>query len=276
VKWGVVGKGNIPHVVEAARRVVAILDRLEQDYSIQDGLAEAMQKKGMAMVELNEIVDIWVTVGGDGTLLYCQHFTEKPVLGVNAGAVGFLTEVELEDVAGAMEAVVAGKHTIEERHRISCKIDGVPVSDAVNEVTLQTRRIAKLIRFRITVNGQELDVFRADGVIVSTATGSTGYAMSVGGPLVHPKVPGVVIAPIAPFKLASRPWVIADDSHIEVTLMERDSAQGVQQAFCVIDGIERHGVATNATVTIGPSDRPARYIRLGTNFYERVREKLSR
>lgn len=276
MKWAIVGKGDIPHVVEAAKNVADIMDRLGQDYLIQDGLADAMERDGLSMQDLDKEVDLWITIGGDGTVLYTQHHTDKPVLGVNAGAVGFLTEVERENVETGIQAVIDGEHTVEERHRLECRLDDERLPDAVNEITLQTRRIAKLIRFQVNVDGDILDVYRGDGVIVSTATGSTGYAMSVGGPLVHPRVEGTVIAPIAPFKLASRPWVVPSDSHIAITLMERDSAQGVQQAHCVIDGYERFDVATGATLTVGPSDRPARYIRLGGSFYDRVRTKLAR
>ncbi len=276
MKWAIVGKGDIPHVVEAAGRVAGLMDELGQEYLLQDGLADAMGRDGLSMQDLDKEVDLWLTIGGDGTVLYCQHHTDKPVLGVNAGAVGFLAEVEQEHVEDALKAVIAGEHRVEERHRLRCELDGERLPDAINEITLQTRRIAKLIRFHIAVDGDELDVYRGDGVIVATATGSTGYAMSVGGPLLHPRVRGTVIAPIAPFKLASRPWVVPGDSTIEVTLMERDSAQGVQQAHCVIDGYERFDMATNATLKVGPSDRPARYVRLGGSFYDRVRNKLAR
>ncbi len=276
MKWGIVAKGDIPHVVEAARGVMAHLDEAGQEYLIQDGLATAIGQTGHTMEQLDEAVDLFITIGGDGTVLYCQHHTTKPVLGVNAGAVGFLTEVEQENVDSAIDAVVQGKHKIEERHRLRCTLDGEPLPDAVNEITLQTRRIAKLIRFQVTVDGDELDIYRGDGVIISTSTGSTGYAMSVGGPLLHPRVDGTLIAPIAPFKLSSRPWVVPSKSTIEVTLMERDSAQGIQQAHCVIDGYERVDMATNGTLVVGPSNRPARYVRLGGSFYDRVRNKLAR
>lgn len=276
MKWGIVAKGDIPHVVKASQDVMAHMDAAGQKYLLQDGLAVALGLTGHTMQELEDEVDLFLTIGGDGTVLYCQHHTERPVLGVNAGAVGFLTEVEQENVAEAIRAVAAGKHTIEERSRLACYLDGERLPDAINEVTLQTRRIAKLIRFRITVDDDELDMYRGDGVIVSTSTGSTGYAMSVGGPLVHPRVDGTIIAPIAPFKLSSRPWVVPFDSTIAITLMERDSAQGVQQAHCVIDGYERFDIATNATLHVGPSDRPARYVRLGGSFYDRVRNKLAR
>jgi NAD+ kinase len=221
-------------------------------------------------------VDLFVTVGGDGTILYTQQLTDKPVFGVNVGAIGFLAEVDPAHALEALAAIRAGKHIIEERHKLAVRLGDERLPDAVNEVTLQTRRIAKLIRFTVRVDGEELDTLRGDGIIVSTPTGSTGYAMSVGGPLVHPKVPGIILAPIAPFKLSARPWVVPASALIEVTLLERDSAQGVQQAKVVVDGQHGFDVDTGATITITQSRKMARFVRLGTGFYERVRVKLAR
>ncbi len=121
-----------------------------------------------------------------------------------------------------------------------------------------------------------LDTLRGDGLIISTATGSTGYAMSVGGPLVHPGVHGTVLAPIAPFRLSARPWVVPFESVIEVTLEDRESQTGGGQARVVIDGQHGHELDPGQTVRVGPSLRKSRFIRLGTGVYERVRAKLTR
>lgn len=276
MNWGLMGKGDIPHVAEESRRVADHLESIGETVRCAEGLGPHIGREGTASGRLDAEVDMWITVGGDGTILRAQSFTQKPVLGINAGAIGFLAEVEPPQAADAIAAVLAGKHRVEERHKLACSLDGKPLPDAVNEITLQTRRIAKLIRFRVDVDGEELDVYRGDGMIVSTPTGSTGYAMSVGGPLVHPGVGGTILAPIAPFKLAARPWVVPCDSHVELTLLERDSAQGVQQARVVIDGQHGNDVDTGATISIHPSPNKARYVRLGSGFYERVRTKLTR
>ncbi len=275
MKWAVVGKGTIPHVVKEAREVVRILQAKDQQVIVDEEL-RAIGVEAHPIERLHDEADIFVTVGGDGTILHTQHHTDKPVLGINAGAIGFLAEVEPPHAESAIQEVIDGKHRIEERHRLRTILDNEPLSDAINEVTLQTSRIAKLIRFHVHVDGELLDTFRGDGIIVSTPTGSTGYAMSVGGPLIHPRVNGIVLAPIAPFKLASRPWVVPADARIEVTLLERDSAQGMQQARAVIDGQMGHNVDTGSTLRISLSDHKARFVRLGTGFYERVRTKLTR
>lgn len=276
MRWGLVGKGDIPHVAKEADRIARHLESLGESVRCGQGLGPSIGREGTSSRKLDAEVDLWITVGGDGTILHAQHVTEKPVLGVNAGAIGFLAEVEPPQVEDAIRAVLDGDYRVEERHKMACRLDDEPLSDAVNEITLQTRRIAKLIRFRVEVDDEVLDTYRGDGIIVSTPTGSTGYAMSVGGPLMHPAVRGTILAPIAPFKLAARPWVVPDSSHIAITLLERDSAQGIQQARVVVDGQDSRDVATGSTVHVGPSAHKARYVRLGSGFYERVRTKLTR
>lgn len=276
MKWGLVGKGDIPHVRTEAARLLAALEKAGDEVWLETGLGEALGRPGGAIPDFAADVDLFLTVGGDGTILYTQQLTDKPVFGVNAGAIGFLAEVDPAHALDALEQIRAGKHIVEERHKLAVHLGDERLPDAVNEATLQTRRIAKLIRFTVKVDGEELDTLRGDGIIVSTPTGSTGYAMSVGGPLVHPKVPGTILAPIAPFKLAARPWVVPASSKIEVTLLERDSAQGVQQAKVVVDGQHGFDVDTGATITITQSRKQARFVRLGSTFYERVRVKLAR
>jgi NAD+ kinase len=276
VKWAIVGKGDIIHVVEQARWVVKHLRSIGEEPLVESGLAEALGEPGVAITDMDQDADLFVPVGGDGTILWTLQHTDKPVFGINVGAIGFMAEVEPPQTKDAIQAILGGAYRIEERNKLAAYLDGERLPDAANELTLQTRRIAKLIRFTVHVDGEVLDTYRGDGIIVSTATGSTGYAMSVGGPLVHPRVNGTILAPIAPFRLAARPWVVPSDATIDLTLLERDSAQGVQQAKVVVDGQHGFDVATGATVHITPSERKARFIRLGSGVYERVRTKLTR
>ena len=274
--WGLVGKAGIPHIRKEALWLRDHLRERGQNVLVESDLAGALGDPAHSLEELDRKADIFLTVGGDGTILLAMTATDKPIFGVNAGAIGFLSEVEPPQAAQGIEQVIRGDYRIEERDKLSAWLDAQRLPDATNEVTLQTSRIAKLIRFRITVSGEVLDTLRGDGIIVSTATGSTGYAMSVGGPLVHPLVHGTVLAPIAPFRLSARPWVVPSDAVVEVTLLDRDSAQGQQQARVVVDGQHGFDVSPGSTVRIAPSPRKARFIRLGSGFYERVRTKLTR
>lgn len=274
--WALVGKGSIPHVAKEAQRIAAALIERGQDVRVEESLAAPLGMPMRTMEQLDQEADVFVTVGGDGTILHAQAATGKPVLGVNAGAIGFLAEVEPDAAPAAIDRILAGDYVVEARHRLTATLGGQELPDAVNEVTLQTSRIAKLIRMEVEVDDEELEILRGDGIIVSTPTGSTGYAMSVGGPLIHPSVPAVVLAPIAPFKLAARPWVVHAGSTIRIRLLERDSAQGQQQARVVVDGQHGFDMETGAVLEVRESKRKARFIRFGGGFYERVRTKLTR
>ncbi|HJQ92812.1 MAG TPA: NAD(+)/NADH kinase, partial [Candidatus Thermoplasmatota archaeon] len=253
------------------------LRKREQPVLFEASLAKSLKEKGHTLQQLDGRADLFLTVGGDGTILMVQAVTDKPVLGVNAGAIGFLCEVEPPQAGSAIDQVIRGQYRVEERDKLSAWLEDTRLPDATNEVTVQTSRIAKLIRFRITVAGEVLDTLRGDGLIVSTATGSTGYAMSVGGPLMHPHVRGTVLAPIAPFRLAARPWVVPSDAQVELTVLERDSTNNADpSARVVVDGQHGVDVSPGQTVRIGPSARKARFVRLGSGFYERVRTKLTR
>lgn len=276
MKWGLVAKAEIPHVRKEALWLRDCLLDHGEEVLVEESLGQAEGTEGRTLADLDDEVDLFMTVGGDGTILMTQEATQKPVFAVNAGAIGFLAEVEPPMAKDAIERVIAGEYRVEERFKLAAHLDGERVMDATNEVTLQSSRIAKLIHFEVRVDGEALDNLRADGLIVSTPTGSTGYAMSVGGPLVHPSVEAVVLAPIAPFRLAARPWVIPADAQVELTVLQRDSVRAENQAKLVVDGQHAWSVGTGNTVRIGQSHRKARFIRLDTGFYERVRTKLTR
>ncbi|MEK6975546.1 MAG: inositol monophosphatase family protein [Candidatus Thermoplasmatota archaeon] len=274
--WAIVGKGSVAHVRKEAQRLADHLKSKGQKVLLETKLAVGTKHASQTLAQLDAKADLFLTVGGDGTILFVQGITDKPILGVNAGAIGFLCEVEPPQATSAIDQVIRGDYNVEERDKLSAWLGDERLPDACNEVTLQTSRIAKLIQFRIAVSGEVLDTLRGDGIIVSTATGSTGYAMSVGGPLMHPLVPGTVLAPIAPFRLAARPWIVPADATVELTLLERDSAAGEKQARVVIDGQHGFPVTPGQSVRIGPSQRKARFVRLGSGYYERVRTKLTR
>jgi len=276
VKWGLVAKAGIPHVRKEALWLRDHLLQRGEDVLLEKDLAGADGTEGRTLMDLDREADLFMTVGGDGTILMAQNVTEKPVFGVNAGAIGFLAEVDPPQAVDAIDRIIGGQYRIEERDKLASWLDDTRLPDATNEVTIQTSRIAKLIQIRIRVDDEHLDTLRGDGIIVSTPTGSTGYAMSVGGPLLHPSVKGIVLAPIAPFRLSARPWVIPEDSRVTVEVLERDSQGEGLQAKVVVDGQHGTAMASGNMVRIETSDRKARFVRLGSGFYERVRTKLTR
>ncbi|MBI2077339.1 MAG: NAD(+)/NADH kinase [Euryarchaeota archaeon] len=274
MKWAIVGKPNVNHVYKEMVEVVDQLKKRKQSVVLEQRFAELLNVPGKPLSELD--ADVIITVGGDGTILMALEHTDRPILAVNAGGVGFLSEVEPKYIGSALDRVLKKDFTLEERPRLSSWLDKERLPDAANEITVQTAKIAKLIKYQVRIDGEVMDTLRGDGVIVATATGSTGYNLSVGGPILHPAVQGMVISPIAPFRLAARPVVIPFDSLVTVTLVQGATERTDKIARAVVDG--QHGYAVNAgsQVTIKPSKRKARFIRFDGGFYERVRTKLTR
>ena len=213
-------------------------------------------------------IDTLITVGGDGTMLRAMMRTDSPVLGVNAGGVGFLAELDYDEIDEGISRLLAGDYRVEERFKLETSVDGKALEPAVNEAVIHTDTVAKIRQFRVYVDGALATEFRADGIIVSTPTGSTGYAMSLGAPLMDPSVDALVIVPMAAYKFTSRPFVVPADSGITVEcVLDRG-------CLLVLDGQEEHHLAGCAKVDFGRSERKARFISFGKGFYPRVRSKL--
>lgn len=219
-------------------------------------------------------VDLLLSVGGDGTLLRAiQLMSERdrliPVLGINVGTIGFLADLSTSNVYAQLDEVLSGFDVVE-HSRLSVSLSGVELPPATNEVVAITSQPAKMMHYRILIDGVELDETRADGVIVATPTGSTAYSMSAGGPIVDPKVQGIVVVPIAPFKLSSRPWVVPAESTLEVELLSERSG------LVVVDGQHTSWMRMGDVVRTTLCDTPALFVSLSKNaFYEKVRKKLS-
>jgi len=215
------------------------------------------------------VADIVIVVGGDGTILrtiqQMQH--SVPVLGINWGEVGFLADLEQ---AGALEYIrkLRSGFSVEERMRISLARDNGPLGTALNEALIVTTRPAKMLRFSIIIDGVMTEQFRADGLLISTPTGSTAYAMSAGGPIVDPRIEGFLLVPLAPYLLSSRPHLISSNRSLEVRV-ESD-----KPANLVIDGQQTIDLGKTATLTIAKDNNPARFVDVKRNFFEKVDKKL--
>ena len=215
--------------------------------------------------------DMAVVLGGDGTLLRAQSKMkpETPIFGVNMGTVGFLTEIEAKDTFDALEDVLKGDYYKEKRTRLVVSHENHHYS-AMNEVVIMTDKPAKMLHFQIKVDGEIIEEVRADGLIVSTPSGSTAYAMSAGGPIVDPKVGGFVIIPICPYKLGARPFIVSDNSEITVKLLKKGKS-----AVFVMDGQTNDEAEYEEEIKFRKSEKNVYLIRTSTKyFYKKVKDKL--
>jgi len=266
VKIGIVANPQLKGLNEFLRRALTTLEGhevfLEEEIS---GEYPAMSRK------LSEFdVDAIVTIGGDGTvLLTIQNIPKQvPLLAIRAGLLGFLTEIDKADMEDGIERLLSGKYIIDERMRVSSKINGVRMPDALNEVVIHTSQVAKLRHFNIKVDGELITTMRADGVIFATPTGSTSYALSVGSPILDPRLEAFVIAPIAPLWLSSKPTVVPATSHVQTTL------EVPRSCMVVADGREERKFEGGERLEIFKCKSPAKFIRFNPDFYRRMREKL--
>jgi NAD+ kinase len=215
--------------------------------------------------------DLVVVIGGDGTILRSIQRMERqvPLIGINWGEVGFLADLEPEkalDFLGPLSKNIR----FEQRMRVAFTRDGVHLGEALNEALIVTTRPAKMLRFSIFIEGVVAEQFRADGLLISTPTGSTAYAMSAGGPIVDPRIQGIVLVPLAPYLLSSRPHVISSDRRIEIKL------ESARPADLVIDGQRTVELGTNDIIEVKKSARPALLVDAGQNFFAKVDRKLRR
>ncbi len=215
--------------------------------------------------------DMAIVLGGDGTLLRAQAKMkdETPIFGINMGTVGFLTEIESKDTFEALEYVLSGNYYKEKRSKLVVSHENHHYS-AMNEVVIMTEKPAKMLHFQIKVDGEIIEEVRADGLIISTPSGSTAYAMSAGGPIVDPKVDGFIIIPICPYKLGARPFIVSDNSEITVKLLKKGKS-----AVFVMDGQRNEEAEYEEEIKFKKSDKNVYMIRTSTKyFYKKVKEKL--
>lgn len=213
-------------------------------------------------------VDLLITVGGDGTILRSLQLNDAPILGINAGVLGFLTEIPRDGIADGMKRLILGQYCIEERMRLKTMVGSKRLPDALNEAVLHTAHVAKIRQFEVYVDDELVVDTRADGIIVATPTGSTCYAMSVGAPIVDPRVNALVIAPMAPFKFSARPFVVPSTSCIRIELVRK------RPCVLVLDGQDELPLGRDDSIIFTRSENPARFVNLGSSFYSRTREKL--
>ncbi len=221
--------------------------------------------------------DFVIVLGGDGTLLSTARNVARagiPILGVNLGGLGFLTEVKQGEIGQALEAVHAGKCNVSERTMLNCQLrrQGKCLAsyEALNDVVVNQSALARITDFDLRVNGAFVANYKADGLIVATPTGSTAYSLAAGGPILSPNIPGFVITPVAPHALTNRPLVVPDTSQIEVSMqVTRESA------YLTVDGQEGMALADGDVVHCQKSQYSVKLLKLADrSFYDVLRAKL--
>lgn len=208
------------------------------DFLVEDHFAEQLGWVATGPAELRERAELVIVLGGDGTLIHAARLLRGrpvPILGINLGSLGFMTEVPVADAMTVLDTVLKGQAQVTSRMKLSCKLvrDGKTVleDEVLNDIVIAKSALAKIADHETWLDGAYVATFKSDGVIFATPTGSTAYSLSAGGPIVHPSVDCVVITPICPHALTQRPIVVPADQPLRVQLTSE-----VSDVFLTIDG----------------------------------------
>ena len=277
---GLFGRYKDPDVSSALDAVRKHLEN--RDISVYIGDTTADNITGTRIEDsglpVGETIDLAVVVGGDGTMRHVARSLASyalPMIGINLGRLGFLTDLSADRMHEGMDELLRGEFTVEERIMLQVQIsngrDSLNESVALNDVTLSKGNTGRMIEFDTHVNSEPVGRTRGDGVIISTPTGSTAYALSAGGPILHPLLPAIVFAPICPHTLGHRPMVLDDSSIIELEILDLAGADG--NVF--IDGLKQLAVSGNEVIRISRAETVTRMVRINShNHFTTLRSKL--
>lgn len=248
----------------------------ELSIEIRDRIIRISENLELEIVNDVNTSDIIISIGGDGTFLKASKTGEKPIIGINTGTLGYLTEINPENIEPALKNLIDGKYHIENRMMLEGEIvrangEIIEIPQALNEIGI-SKNIIGVVRFDVLVNGKLINSYTADGILVCTPTGSTAYNLSCGGPIVDPTAEIITLTPIAPHTIINRSIVLADDSTVDIKITElRENTS----SYVLSDGkpIE---VFSADTVRIKKSDKVTKIIKLeDRSFIDTIRETIN-
>ena len=266
-------KGNSPEATGLARDIALWLEKKD----VRAHMIQAGKNLGSADNQPNTAVDLNIVLGGDGTILGVARVMlahKIPLLGINHGNVGMLAPVSPQHWEAALNQVLDGKLIIEPRLALGCKVtrlgNVVYAGAAINDVTVSRGSLARLVALDVHLNGEYLGELRTDGVLVSTPTGSSGYCLSAGGPVVPPRLNCLIIVPICPFLQTMPPMLVEPDSEVEIIV----SAPANTEAFLTCDGQQGMALETGDKITIAAAPQKVLIGHLpGTSFLSQLKDR---
>lgn len=278
---GLIGRQGMKAVSDTLTAVLDYLLARGLEVFVEEETARSLKTQQFtccAREQLAQKVDLLIVVGGDGSLINAAHSAvehDTPVLGVNRGRLGFLTDIHPQDLEKKIGEVLNGDYQEERRFllktTIALQLDKLEAGIALNEVVLMPGNVARMIEFSITVDDQFVCAQQADGLIVATPTGSTAYALSGGGPILYPQLDAIVLVPMFPHTLSARPIVVSAKSHIVIHI----DAHSTAAPWLSCDGQARVSVPIGANISIQKNTKALRLIHpLDYNYFETLRTKL--
>ena len=275
-KIALVGKLGTPEIAASLRKLLAYLKRRGCETFIEKETAADIGEHGLDYAAIGGKADLAVVIGGDGTLLAAARNLVRhrvPVVGVNQGRVGFMTDIGHRDMEEGIGSILDGQYSIEERSVLDAEIlrgrESVLRTLALNEAVVGKGAQGRLIEFELRLDGEFVYALRADGVIVATPTGSTAYALSAQGPILHPAVAALALVPLAPHTLSARPVSVSDRSVIEISLKHALDARAH------FDGLALADMQQGDRLVLKRSTDSVRFVHPpGYRYFATLREKL--
>jgi NAD+ kinase len=277
---GLAAKITAPEALAYTAKIASELRSRGLSVILDDHTAQAIGDEGLSRPKtvIGEDCDLLVTFGGDGTLLSIARHAPPhvPIVGVNMGTLGFLTEIRVEEFPQVMNDILEGDFDVEPRVTFTVSVDG-PNRDpekryrVLNDCAINKSAVARIIDMRVNVAGQFVSTFRGDGLIVATPTGSTAYNLSAGGPIIYPTMFAVVITPICPHMLTNRPLVLPDESDIDIGVTTPDS----KDIYLTLDGQEGFEISDRDRVCVRKSEERVLLVQSpDKNYFDVLRNKL--
>ena len=276
MRLGVIGHKGYEELPDILRTLFRLAPTLSIEPFLEKEIAEVAGKE--ASLDDPNKIDALMTLGGDGTLLRGARFLDGhdiPILGVNLGRVGFLTSCQSDDFEPALKHLAGGEYVAQPRMALSARAissEGETRKQwrALNDFVLHKGGFARVVRLNVFVDGESIGTYAADGVVISTPTGSTAYSLSAGGPVVVPTVESIIITPVSPHTLGIRPLVIPPDGEVTVEANESPT-----ELLVTVDGQVGTKFVKGEKLKVRRADNPVRIVRFpGTTFFERMRAKL--
>lgn len=268
MKIGITSRPDLDKAVDLTEKILNHLSELGEEIFLAAELAEALGEKEVPLEKMD--VDSLITIGGDGTVLRnLQIFPDTPILGINMGGRGFLADVKPQEALNAIDELLKNELELIERERLSVEISGEQFADALNEGVVRSKEPSGVLNYKITIDGKKVEKNVGDGLITSTPTGSTAYAMAAGGPIMDPNVNAFLAVPLSTYRPIALPLVFPMDSTLDVELLEPD-----KKAYVTVDGQITREANQGDIISFKKSDDCVKFYNWKNKFYKKMREKL--
>ncbi|MGB5794088.1 NAD(+)/NADH kinase [Poseidonibacter sp.] len=270
-KAGIILKPSSPELKISYIKIKELFSNIGIDVILESNSATMIKEKGISLHKLCTEVDFLVSVGGDGTLLSVVRKSfnfDKPVLGINLGTLGFLTDINMDELEKFLNDFKSDNYRIDNRMMVEGTLN-LNNFVAFNDIVISRKSISSMLSIDAKIDGKPFNSYYGDGVIISTPSGSTAYNLSAGGPLVYPLTEAFIITPVAPHSLTQRPLVMPADFEIEFTISDS------QGAVIIVDGQDIYEVEQNESIKIKIASKKAKMIhRIERNYFDVLNEKL--